>query len=337
MYWLSTQPLIEALQRDAVTDREKMQYFLACSAYLALGATQSGNSSWFALFGYALASAAGVLLWYWANGGARGQRLIERAVCIGWPITVRVICLYLPIVVGLEFAEVDVGTKERMMTALGYAADIVSVLWIAIALRAIARPARVPASSAAQTALDAAQASPADMAQRLTPMPPTPSREAIPDASGGGNGGLWWIFPHGEKRIAVCHAAFRSWARVYVNGVCVARESSLAHQQTIAFEHEGTPYEVTIQHEARAPGVQRMSATLATNGRTLQKITLRYALRKNYAVVAVIVLTGVVLGVVLQLPIVWVLPIMLGLLLASFLWLFSVDCEVETPMADPTA
>ena len=53
--------------------------------------------------------------------------------------------------------------------------------------------------------------------------------------------------------------------------------------------------------------------------------------------VAVIVLTGVVLGVVLHLPKFWVLAIVPGLLLASFLWLFSVDCEVESPTADPTA
>jgi hypothetical protein len=311
-----------------------MQYFLAYSAYLALGATHSGESGWFALLVHVLASTAGVLLWYWANGGAQGPRLIERAVCIGWPITVRVICVYLPIVVGLEFADVDGGTKERMVTVLGHAANIVAVLWIAIALRAIARPEQAPASSAPQPTVNAEQAPPAAMAQ---PLPATVAEDATPEISGGGNDGLWWVFHHGDKSIAVCHSAFRSWVKVYINGVCVVRESSLAAAQTIAFEHDGTPYEVTIQHEPRAPGVQRMSATIAAHGHTLQKVTLRYALRKNYAVVAIIVLIGAVLRVVLQLPWLWVLPIVLGLLLASFLVLFSVDCEVETSAADPTA
>jgi len=298
-----------------------------------------------------VAMAAAVMLWYWANGGAQGQRLIERVICLAWPITVRLIYVVLPIVFSLAWTDYGDKKLEEVVALIGYAIELVGAIWLAVELRKLSGapsivegstavasnvPPLVPAAAPVVCDDPSVVATNADVVAARHETTPdstdadSSASDAIPLSSGGSMSGLWWVFRDGNTPIAVRHSVYRPRAEVYVGNERVAAGSDFGSPQVLPFEHQGVAYTVTLRDEARAPGgIRRSSATLARGERVLQTITLRHSVHGSRIGVAVIAAITIVAQIVFQLRWWWAAPIGIGLLLVSLPLLLSLLCEVE--------
>ena len=94
MYWWNVDALAAELREDATSEQDKMGYLLADTVItgLAFLVPRPWSPVQFVagLMGLGI-SAFGILLCFEANRRGDGKRFVERFVCIGWPITVRVL------------------------------------------------------------------------------------------------------------------------------------------------------------------------------------------------------------------------------------------------------
>lgn len=104
MYLWNIKKLREDLKENRVSSREKMKYFLVFmlvvggSFYVGLGFGDAGIPYGYTLFealAFIIITIAGMLVCYQANKQGDDKEFIERFICIGFPIGIRISVFYL--------------------------------------------------------------------------------------------------------------------------------------------------------------------------------------------------------------------------------------------------
>lgn len=104
MYFWKVNALAEDLKNRRVTQRQKMQYYLAntllylSSVYITglIAVKPNLLTGINILLGLAI-TAGGILLCYKANSQGDDEEFIDRMVCLSWPISMRMIVVLIPI------------------------------------------------------------------------------------------------------------------------------------------------------------------------------------------------------------------------------------------------
>ncbi|MEW6348251.1 MAG: hypothetical protein AB1646_04265 [Thermodesulfobacteriota bacterium] len=167
MYFLNVNALASDLREDRVSPRDQMLYLAAWGLYQMTEVQNAlfvwDQPSYFAIAKIgclAVVIVGGIILSYRANGGAGGQRFVERFICISWPIRVWLTVLaWAPGLVALALQHGGVIRKRAFeafvdpsgpaMVTLYLIIQIVFYLWVRSAIQSISEgkgtsPAEAP-------------------------------------------------------------------------------------------------------------------------------------------------------------------------------------------------
>lgn len=90
MYLWNVNALVKEFQEDRISEREKMKYYLVTSVLMTLG-QQHGLQIGVNNIVYAVVVFLGVVLCYKANSNGDNRNFIDRMVCLGFPIMIRLL------------------------------------------------------------------------------------------------------------------------------------------------------------------------------------------------------------------------------------------------------
>lgn len=112
MYIWKTQKLAVELAKGSVGQTEQLKYFLATSVLFVFATTRYGDASeaaFFDLLAAIIITVGGIVYCYKNNSRGDSKDFILRMVCLGWPITVKLITIILAstLVLGVVLAELS--------------------------------------------------------------------------------------------------------------------------------------------------------------------------------------------------------------------------------------
>jgi hypothetical protein len=125
MYWWNVSKLAEDLTNDRVTERERFKYYLA-DAIVMNAVVQlviyvgQPFTMWYALSSLAavVISIVGIVLCYRVNKAGDDADFIERIVCLGWPVTIKLAVLFGVIMIVIAIVG-EIMTQHYYMSSTG--------------------------------------------------------------------------------------------------------------------------------------------------------------------------------------------------------------------------
>lgn len=107
----NTKKLRGELLSGDVSEREKMQYFLATMILYSVsgqlsGGEYSGGYFWAGLISVVSVTIIGIIISYKSNNKGDGVNFIERFICISWPITIKITFTFVLVLMVLHSTEV---------------------------------------------------------------------------------------------------------------------------------------------------------------------------------------------------------------------------------------
>lgn len=110
MYFWKVNSLVDDLKHGRVSQRQKMLYYLAntlfmlaCSNIIQLSASKPNIFTLLSIFVGFLVTVFGISLCYKTNESGDDIEFVDRMNCLGWPVTVRMLAVLIPVYIAYGF------------------------------------------------------------------------------------------------------------------------------------------------------------------------------------------------------------------------------------------